>query len=150
MIILLLLLFLTPSIQASSEIDLIISINEIVDKSLSSLSKLGKLGSEKIEGPDGGYMEYRTVINGLNSVLNTIDYFDYKDGAIVINGTIWNETDWGGSGNSLTGFVISGPGDYTLRIEMSIDKKIRSEGIYVLRYFDGTALTVHQRDLHSP
>ncbi|MDA3811742.1 MAG: hypothetical protein PF518_15595, partial [Spirochaetaceae bacterium] len=126
-LILLLLIISTDlfSLSEYSDAELIDKIIALVDTSLSRLKKIGKIGNEVIRGQKSGTMEYDTKLAGFNKGLNLIKYINYQDDIFIISGTIENNTNWSGSGNSTADFQISGPENFSLRFEMKLKDKVR-------------------------
>ena len=134
MIILLLLILSADlfSVSDYSDKDLIENIINLVDSSLNRLEKYGKLGNEEIEGHKSGIMKYDTRLTGFNKVLNLIEYINFQDDIFIISGTIVNQTDWSGSGMSKADFLVSGPENFSLKFEMKLTKKVRTQGHYFI------------------
>lgn len=151
MIVLLLCLHISFSCSAADNGKSIIKeINQIIDQSLEMVSRLGRLGYEKVFGPEGGYLIYETRLCGINKVINTIDYHSYESSDLVISGKITNETDWLGSGISSSVFLISGKENIRMEIEMSIENRIRTNGLYTLTIDSEVKYIVTQQELEMP
>ncbi|HUI92466.1 MAG TPA: hypothetical protein VLX68_09495 [Chitinivibrionales bacterium] len=63
-----------------------IEMNKTVKHSEAKLTKLGSLGSEQVQGDTTGTLTYNAMMKGLSLVNVTIDYVDYRDFYLTLNG----------------------------------------------------------------
>jgi hypothetical protein len=78
--------FFDNGYRTVTDLDFFIEANKTVRHSQSKLTKLGSLGSEQAQGDTTGSVTYNAVMNGLSSVNISIDYVDYRDYYLTLNG----------------------------------------------------------------